>query len=235
MGAMVAETGNRAPSPEMVEGPYYANGGPRRSDIREDQPGLALDLTIVVRDAGTGTALAGVDVDLWHPNATGRYSGYDVDPDAVPDDIGTGQPPTNTETFLRGRQTTDARGRVRFSTVYPGWYRLRTPHMHLKVFEGAACNLTTQLYSPEAVSNRVYARSEYARTADQDTFNGADSVIATTPGDMDSLWVEIDDTQGGLTGTAEILIVQGNVNRPIHPPPGRIPPVGGRPHDKPVR
>ena len=36
------------PSPEMVEGPFYANGGPYRSDIREGQPGQKLDLTITV-------------------------------------------------------------------------------------------------------------------------------------------------------------------------------------------
>ena len=231
----MVEPSERTPSPEMVEGPYYANGGPVRSDIREGQPGLALALQIVVRDAASGSPVTGADIDLWHPNATGRYSGYDIDPDSVPDDIGTGQPPSNSETFLRGRQTADAAGRVRFVTIYPGWYRLRTPHMHVKVFEGNDCNLTTQLYFPEAVSNRVYARAEYARTAEQDTFNGADPVIATTPGDMDSLWVDVEETREGMNGHVEILIVPGNVNPPIHPPPGRIPPVGGRPHDKPVR
>lgn len=231
----MTDTRNDSASPEMVEGPFYGNGGPVRSDIREGRPGLGLDLTIVVRDAASAAPVAGVDIDLWHPDATGHYSGYEIDPDAVPGDISTGQAPSNDETFLRGRQTTDEEGMVRFSTIYPGWYRLRTPHMHLKIFEGADCNLTTQLYFPEAVSNRVYALPEYARVSEQDTYNGADPVIATTRGDMDSLWVETEEVAGGLAGKVELLIVPGNVNRPIHPPPGRIPPVGGRPHDKPVR
>ncbi len=39
------------PSPEMVEGPFYSNGGEYRSDLREDQPGQKLDLTITVVNA----------------------------------------------------------------------------------------------------------------------------------------------------------------------------------------
>ena len=59
------------PSPEMVEGPFYSNGGEYRSDLREDQPGQKLDLTITVVNAKNREPLAGVDVDLWHCNATG--------------------------------------------------------------------------------------------------------------------------------------------------------------------
>lgn len=229
------EQSARPVSPEMVEGPFYAMGGDFRSDIREEQPGAALELTLTVIDADSGEPLAGIDIDLWHPNATGHYSGYDIDPDAVPEDISTGQKTTNSETFLRGRQTTDANGEVLFETIYPGWYRLRTPHIHLKVFEGSQCNLTTQLYLPEAESERVYRRPEYARIAEQDTFNRSDPVIATTRDDIDSLWLEMTEKGDAYAGTATLFIIPGKVNDPIHPPPGRIPPVGGRPHDKPVR
>lgn len=231
----MSEQNTRQASPEMVEGPFYGNGGDFRSDIREGQPGAAFDLTLTVIDAVSGAPVAGVDIDLWHPNATGHYSGYDIDPDAVPEDISTGQKATNPETFLRGRQTTGIDGEVLFKTIYPGWYRLRTPHIHLKVFEGARCNLTTQLYLPAAESEKVYERPEYARTAEQDTFNGSDPVIATTAGDIDSLWVELARNGDAYAGTATLIITPGKINEPIHPPPGRIPPVGGRPHDKPVR
>ena len=40
--------------------------------------------------------------------------------------------PTNDMVFLRGGQVSDASGAVTFQTIYPGWYRGRTVHIHLK-------------------------------------------------------------------------------------------------------
>lgn len=222
-------------SPEMVEGPFYAHGGERRSDLRENQPGQKLNLTITVVNALTGAPLPGVDVDIWHCNATGHYSGYDIDPDQLPENISNGQPTTNNDTFLRGRQQTDQDGRVVFQTIVPGWYALRTPHIHLKVFEDDVCNTTTQLYLPENLNQTLQKTPDYHRQGKQDTFNNTDPVIANTPGDMGSLWVDVQTGSSVLSGTAVVAIVPGNVNELIIVPPGRIPPLGGRPHDKPVR
>lgn len=219
----------------MVEGPYYSTGGTYRSDIREDQVGQKLDLTITVVDAGDGSALAGVDIDLWQCNATGHYSGYDNDPDGLPDNISNGIAATNDDTFLRGRQTSNEDGQLTFKTIYPGWYTLRTPHIHLKIFEGDSCNTTTQLYLPEKLNQAVYATAGYARSADQDTFNNTDLVIGNTPANIESLWIDIDPDDNIFHGAVTLPIIPGNVNELIIVPPGRIPPRGGRPHDKPTR
>lgn len=231
----MTESGMPSVSPEMVEGPFYSTGGPHRSDIREGQPGQELALTITIVDAGSGKPLAGVDVDLWQCNATGHYSGYDVDPDSLPENISNGQIATNDETFLRGKQTTDAAGQVMFRTIYPGWYTLRTPHIHLKLFEGEDCNTTTQLYLPEGLNQALYISADYARTAEQDTFNCTDPVIGNTEGDTDSLWIEVEQRPDVFAGDARLAITPGKINDLIIVPPGRIPPPGGRPHDKPVR
>jgi protocatechuate 3,4-dioxygenase beta subunit len=204
-------------SPEMVEGPFYSTGGEYRANLREGLKGQKLDLTITVVNAENEEPIAGVDVDFWQCDATGHYSGYDVDPDELPADITNGQVATNDDTFLRGRLTTNAEGQVTFETIYPGWYRLRTPHVHLKILEGENCNTTTQLYFPEDINQELYNTPEYARDAEQDTFNKTDPVIANTPGD------------------ATLAIVPGNINDLILVEPGRIPPIGGRPHDKPVK
>ena len=222
-------------SPEMVEGPFYSKGGQYRSNLREGQPGQKLDLTITVLNTETGEPIAGVDVDLWHCNATGHYSGYDVNPDELPENISNGQPATNDDTFLRGRLTTDAEGKVTFLTIYPGWYTLRTPHIHLKVFEGDNCNTTTQLYLPEELNQQLYNTPDYARNATQDTFNRTDPVFGNTPGDTDSLWIDIEKRPDVYVGSATLSITPGNINELIIVPPGRIPPLGGRSHDKPVR
>jgi protocatechuate 3,4-dioxygenase beta subunit len=222
-------------SPEMVEGPFYSTGGAARSDIREGQSGQTLELTITIVDAAHGEPLPNVDVDLWHCNATGHYSGYDVDPDSLPENISNGQKATNNETFLRGRSTTSPGGQVTFLTIYPGWYALRTPHIHLKIFEGENCNTTTQLYLPEGRNQDLYRSADYARQVEQDTFNNTDPVIGNSPGNTNSLWIDIEERSEGFSGAAKIAITPGNINDLIIVPPGRIPPLGGRPHDKPVR
>ena len=222
-------------SPEMVEGPFYSSGGEQRAQLRGGQPGQALDLVITVVHAVSGMPLASVDIDLWHCNATGRYSGYDVDPDQVPDNISNGQPATNNETFLRGMQTTDRDGKVTFQTIVPGWYALRTPHIHLKIFEGDVCNTTTQLFLPENLNQTLKETPEYARSGQQDTFNNTDPIIGKIPADASSIWIDIHELPSVYIGAATVKIVPGNVNELIIVPPGRIPPLGGQLHDKPVK
>ena len=222
-------------SPEMVEGPYYSTGGEYHSNLRKGLPGQKLDLTITVVNAENGEPIAGVDVDFWQCDASGNYSGYDGDPDDLPTNITNGQVATNDETFLRGRLTTSAQGQVTFETIYPGWYRLRTPHVHLKILEGDNCNTTTQLYFPEDVNQELYNTPEYSRNSEQDTFNNTDPVIANTPGEIESLWVDVENGPDVFLGSATLAIIPGNINELIMVPPGRIPPIGGRPHDKPVR
>jgi len=222
-------------SPEMVEGPYYSNGGEYRGNLREGQRGQKLELTITVVHAENGEPITGVDVDLWHCNATGHYSGYDVDPDEIPTNISNGQKATDDQTFLRGKLTTDAEGQVTFQTIYPGWYTLRTPHIHVKIFEGENCNTTTQLYLPEDLTQELYRTADYARRTKQDTFNNTDLVIGNTGVDIDSLWIEVQKAPNVFLGRATLAITPGSVNDLIIVPPGRIPPKGGRPHDKPVR
>jgi len=228
-------TDNKNRSPEMVEGPYFSNGGQRRSDLKEDRQGQDLDLIITVVNASNEARLSGIDVEIWHCDATGHYSGYDADPDELPADISNGQEATNDDTFFRGKLTTDTDGQVNFKTIVPGWYALRTPHIHLKFIEDGVCNTTTQLFFPEALIQDLLQTADYARKGQQDTFNRTDPVIATTPGDIESLWVDVTQGPDGYAGRATIAILPGNANNPIYPPEGRIPPLGGRTHDKPVR
>ena len=37
------------------------------------------------------------------------------------------------ERFLRAHQVTDGQGIARFATIYPGWYRGRTVHIHFMI------------------------------------------------------------------------------------------------------
>jgi hypothetical protein len=58
---------------------------------------------------------------------------------------------------------------------------------------------------------------------------------SVTASDIDSLWVDVKTGDDVFIGTSTLAITPGNANDLIIVPPGRIPPKGGRPHDKPTR
>jgi protocatechuate 3,4-dioxygenase beta subunit len=100
-------------------------------------------------------------VEVWHCDTAGVYSEY-----------GSGQ------TFLRGLQTTDRSGAVKFTTVYPGWYAGRATHIHVEVFVNGAAVKTTQIAFPESVSAEVYASGVYASHGQNPTSNSRDGIFA---------------------------------------------------------
>jgi protocatechuate 3,4-dioxygenase beta subunit len=71
----------------------------------------------------------------------------------------------------------DASGVARFQTVWPGWYRGRTPHVHYKVFLDTTTVLTSQLFFPDGASELVFRADPYrGRAARQDTDNATDGI-----------------------------------------------------------
>jgi protocatechuate 3,4-dioxygenase beta subunit len=165
--------------PEQTEGPYFVDARLERSDIRSDpatgavKAGAPLELSIVVSRVGAGGAcapLAGARVDLWQCDASGVYSGV-----RDPSFDTTGQH------FLRGYQLTNATGTARFTTIYPGWYRGRTVHLHFKVrTEPSATRgyeFTSQLYFDDAFTDRVHAREPYASQGQRTVRNERDGIF----------------------------------------------------------
>jgi protocatechuate 3,4-dioxygenase beta subunit len=88
-----------------------------------------------VLDADQDAPIQGAEVDVWHCDALGHYSGHLAhDPDTLPTMNESGHaPPTDASRFLRGSQSTDADGTAGFDTIYPGLYFTRSIHIHLKV------------------------------------------------------------------------------------------------------
>ncbi len=149
-----------------IEGPYYIDKEIVRSDIREDQRGvpLELELRLVNANAGCGP-IAGAVVSIWHCNADGEYSGYLFNnpsefPDVAAADETGHVKQEGTERFLRGAQTTDADGRVTFRTIFPGWYTPRAVHIHARAFLSERDMITTQLYFPQSVINTVHSSED---------------------------------------------------------------------------
>jgi protocatechuate 3,4-dioxygenase beta subunit len=161
---------------ELTEGPYYFDVDSIRSDIREDREGTLLRLGVRVRDAESCEAIENAIVDVWHCDALGIYSGFESASMGGPGGGGSG--PADEETYLRGAQATNSDGIAEFKTVYPGWYRGRTTHIHLKVHLDKQTLLTSQLFTTREFDDIVYARAPYSQDTGRDTYNETDGIYA---------------------------------------------------------
>jgi protocatechuate 3,4-dioxygenase beta subunit len=86
--------------------------------------------------------------------------------------------PTNDMIFLRGGQISDARGKVTFDTIYPGWYRGRTVHIHIKVHVAGDEVHTSQSYFDDGLSDTVFGLAPYDSHQGRDTRNATDNIFA---------------------------------------------------------
>lgn len=187
-------------TPELDEGPFYFDPKLERSDIRDGHAGAPMRLLLQVVEAGDCAPVSGVRVDIWHCDAGGLYSGEE----GQGDDQATS---TLGQNFLRGFQRTGKDGLAAFETIYPGWYRGRTPHIHFKVIPGDGKVATSQLFFPDGLSQFIYETvSPYAdRKAQRDTFNTTDG-IAQHGGDAHPTFCNVKEEADGYLATLVIGI-----------------------------
>ena len=159
-------------TPEQTEGPYYIANEKVRRDITEGRPGTPLALRLKVVDASTCTPIKGALVEVWHCDSGGLYSGFIGASAGGPG----GSQPTDKRTFLRGGQRSEATGTATFKTIYPGWYRGRTVHIHVKVHVGGNVVHTGQLYFPDKLTDTVYKAVPYSKRPGRDTRNANDGI-----------------------------------------------------------
>ena len=159
--------------PAETSGPYPADGtnaasgstsnilpvtGIVRNDIRSSfiatttvATGVAVAITLTLVNVNASCSpLSGYAVYLWQCDRSGNYSLYTAP----------------AESYLRGVQVSDAAGQVTFTTIFPGCYSGRYPHLHFEVFSSLAAAtggkyavLTSQLAMPAAICATVYADS----------------------------------------------------------------------------
>jgi protocatechuate 3,4-dioxygenase beta subunit len=163
---------------EQDEGPYHRDTQPLRRDIVEDREGLRLQLglRLVADDAPVHDAT----VEIWQCDALGHYSGFPPPNDSV---VPTAASAARGEylpdqSFLRGRQRSDAAGMVEFRSVHPGWYPGRTVHIHVMVHVGDT-TLTSQLYFPDELNDDVLSLEPYSQRPGRDTTNDTDEIFPT--------------------------------------------------------
>ncbi len=152
---------------EQTEGPYYVDLNQIRRNVTEGKAGLRLDLRIKIVSADTCKVMKRAAVEIWHCDAAGKYSGIASEG-------------TSGKTFLRGIQRTDENGVAVFRTIYPGWYRGRTPHIHLKVHVGGDEVHTGQLFFRDAVSAAIYTTRHYRARGTAETTNAEDGIYVAS-------------------------------------------------------
>jgi len=163
--------------PEETAGPFPGDGsnnsssglanalaltGIVRSDIRSSIAGATgtaegVVLTVklnLVNTASSCADLSGYAIYIWHCDRDGLYSMYNA---GVTD-----------ENYLRGVQETDSSGVATFTTIYPGCYLGRMPHIHFEVYRSTNTATsfsnklkTSQLAFPNDVSTTVYNTAGY--------------------------------------------------------------------------
>lgn len=159
--------------PELTEGPYFVDGMLNRMDIRIDptdesiKEGLPLKLVYRVSDVTGGTCapLAGAQVDVWHCDADGVYSGVQDRSFDTTDQI-----------WLRGYQITDEAGIATFLTIVPGWYSGRAVHIHFKIRTEDGYEFTSQFFFDPTLIETIYAEEPYAAKGSPDTPNTRDNI-----------------------------------------------------------
>lgn len=160
--------------PALTIGPCYSSGPAARPDISDGMPGLPVRLSFLVVRADGCTPVPNAEVDLWHTGSNGVYSAFAsgiCNPDKL--DVVSMR-------FCRGTQTTDAQGRVDFSTIFPGWYTGRSIHIHFTVRVGGTGYLTSQLFFDDALTEEILLQPDYKSRGKRDTTNKTDNVLAGT-------------------------------------------------------
>jgi protocatechuate 3,4-dioxygenase beta subunit len=172
-------------------GPCHTNDVPVRSDVSEGVVGLPLRLSLRIVEAETCKPIEGADVEIWHVNVQGAYSGQAARM------CNDGAAAAQAAHFLRGRQVTDGDGVVSFLSVYPGWYSGRTVHVHMRILVGARELLVSQLLFDDALSDIIFAdHPDYRGRPGRDTTNGDDGVF--TAGEAASYIVDVEKLDGGV-------------------------------------
>jgi protocatechuate 3,4-dioxygenase beta subunit len=182
----------------------------QRSDIRSSvigsgtvAGGVEVELTLTLVDVNDECAvLAGYAVYVWHCNASGQYSLYDLP----------------AETYLRGVQVSDENGQVTFTTIFPGCYAGRYPHIHFEVFSSLAnatsgnyAVLISQLAMPAAACTSVYSdTATYGNSAPRfaNTSISSDNVFGDNSGaQTEVMTLEMSGSaSAGYTATATVGI-----------------------------
>jgi protocatechuate 3,4-dioxygenase beta subunit len=175
---------------DVTKGPCRSNTYDRQ-DMTAGVAGLPTRLEIVVVDSACKPIPDAV-VEVWHCSPLGVYSAAKVAETASPigydssnfgdlnEQFCTGGDTAGEEhDWFRAYQKAGADGRVTFDTVFPGWYKGRTIHVHFMVTVGTQTYLTSQFFFDDTLNDEILAdHATYSVNGAKDTTNAGDMVAS---------------------------------------------------------
>jgi protocatechuate 3,4-dioxygenase beta subunit len=198
------ETGGPYPGDGSNGPDYLGMNGAVRSDIRTSLgssaavAGVPLTIKLTVLDLkNSAKPLTNAGIYLWHCDQAGRYSMYTQG--------------TTSETFCRGVQPTDSSGTATFTSVWPGAYSGRWPHIHFQVYPSvsgatsASGKLkTSQIALPEEACDLVYTTDGYSASIRNMTQTSLSTDNVFRDGWSQELATANGNTSNGYTATLVI-------------------------------
>jgi protocatechuate 3,4-dioxygenase beta subunit len=154
-------------------GPCHVNAVPLRMDVTEGKAGLPVRMAFRIVHAGDCRPIGGADVEIWHTDHRGIYTGREAAAMCTLDDAEAVK-----GLAFRGRQVTDEDGVATFLSAYPGWYSGRTIHVHCRIVVERRELLVSQIYFDDNLSDIIYGQHpDYTGRTARDTRNGDDGII----------------------------------------------------------
>jgi len=185
-------------------------GSVARVDVSEGRLGLPVRLALRLVTAETCAPIANAQVEIWHTQATGVYSGITPSPDFC----SGGDTDAKNHSYFRGTQTSDATGRVDFETCFPGWYRGRAIHIHFAVDIGGTRYVVSQLFFAQPLIDDVFAtHADYSPHGRPDTANTSDSVIGGAA-NFASYVLDVARMSDGVMLASKVIAIRDTLSRP---------------------
>lgn len=174
-----------------ILGPCHVEDIPIRSDMSGGATGLPTRISLRIVTASDCRPIEGAQIELWHTNAKGLYSGEAANM------CNPGNAEAKAADFGRGRMISDRDGRGDFLTIYPGWYPGRTVHIHVRIVVNGRELLVSQLIFDDALSDLIYAdHPDYTGRAARRVRNDNDRVYSA--GDARDYIFDVERLDGGV-------------------------------------
>ena len=154
-----AKASNCTPTSQTTDGPFYTKATTQRK-ISSNQSGYKIIYKLKIQNKNC-KPLPNLTISLWQANSQGQYS--------------------LVKNSLRGNQLTNKQGLVTFESIFPGWYPNRAAHLHVKILSQDQTLLSTQLFFPQELVDKIYQTKPYLTKGKEQISKENDQIYQSLP------------------------------------------------------
>ena len=154
-----AKASNCTPTSQTTDGPFYTKATTQRK-IASNQSGYKIIYKLKIQNKNC-KPLPNLTISLWQANSQGQYS--------------------LVKNSLRGNQLTNKQGLVTFESIFPGWYPTRAAHLHVKILSQDQTLLSTQLFFPQELVDKIYQTKPYLTKGKEQISKENDQIYQSLP------------------------------------------------------